>query len=156
MEDFLQMNSDILSIFVIIERIFSSIYGFMYVLSSFLFEVCSNVANFSEKVFVLSSKGFFFFNPLYFHDMQMLYFILPPILFLIGVFGICFFTQNFIIFVMCLEVIALASFLNFILFSLYLNNPIGQLLQVKVPLVWVYLLHLTGLKSRLTFFLITS
>ena len=53
-------------------------------------------------------------------------------LFLIGVFGICLTRKNIIIILMCLEIILLSVNLNFIIFSVYLDDLLGQVFSLFV------------------------
>lgn len=63
----------------------------------------------------------------------MVYYIIFNImLFLIGVFGIFLTRKNIIIILMCLEIILLSVNLNFIIFSVYLDDLLGQVFSLFV------------------------
>jgi NADH-quinone oxidoreductase subunit K len=51
-------------------------------------------------------------------------------LLLIAVFGILFQRQNILIILMCIELILLSANLNFIIFSLFLNDFVGHMITV--------------------------
>ena len=53
-------------------------------------------------------------------------------LFFIGVFGIVLNSQNILIVLMCLELTLLSANLNFILFSVYLDDFYGQLFSLFI------------------------
>jgi NADH-quinone oxidoreductase subunit K len=53
-------------------------------------------------------------------------------IFLIGVFGILFNRRNILIVLMCIELILLGVNLNFILFSIYLDDIYGQLFSLFI------------------------
>jgi len=59
-------------------------------------------------------------------------FITNSILFLIGVFGIIFQRRNILIVLMCIEIILLSVNLNFIIFSVYLDDFFGQLFSLFI------------------------
>ena len=54
------------------------------------------------------------------------------ILFLIGAFGIILNRRNIIIVLMCIEIILLSVNLNFIVFSIYLDDFLGQIFSLFV------------------------
>lgn len=54
------------------------------------------------------------------------------IFFLIGCFGIVFNRRNILIILMCIEMILLSVNLNFIHFSIYLDDMIGQIFSLFV------------------------
>jgi len=60
-------------------------------------------------------------------------FSLAVILFVLGIFGICFNNDRSILFLMlCIEIILLSSILNFIVFSIWRNDPTGQVYALFV------------------------
>jgi NADH-quinone oxidoreductase subunit K len=61
----------------------------------------------------------------------MLFFqlITNVILFFLGVFGVIFQRRNILIILMCIELFLLSVNLNFIVFSVYLDDFFGQLLN---------------------------
>lgn len=64
--------------------------------------------------------------------MLLTQFVISLILFLTGVFGILAQRKNIIIILMCLELILLGVNLNFILFSLYLDDVTGQIWSIFI------------------------
>jgi|TARA_B110000971_G_scaffold201115_1_gene219710 NADH-quinone oxidoreductase subunit K len=64
----------------------------------------------------------------------MLFFqlITNVILFFLGVFGIIFQRRNILIILMCIELILLSVNLNFIVFSVYLDDFFGQLFSLFI------------------------
>ena len=54
------------------------------------------------------------------------------ILFFLGVFGIIFQRRNILIILMCIELILLSVNLNFIVFSVYLDDFFGQLFSLFI------------------------
>ncbi len=60
------------------------------------------------------------------------YLALAAILFTIGVFGIFVNRKNVIIILMCVELILLAVNINFVAFSVYLNDISGQIFAMFV------------------------
>ena len=54
------------------------------------------------------------------------------ILFLIGAFGIILNRRNIIIVLMCIDIILLSVNLNFIVFSIYLDDFLGQIFSLFV------------------------
>jgi len=60
------------------------------------------------------------------------YLILVLILFLIGIIGIFVTRKNIILVFMCIELILLSVNLNFIIFSIYLDDVVGQLFAIFV------------------------
>jgi NADH-quinone oxidoreductase subunit K len=54
------------------------------------------------------------------------------LLFLIGTFGILFNRRNVLILLMCIEIILLSVNLNFIIFSVYLDDSLGQIFSLFV------------------------
>lgn len=68
------------------------------------------------------------------------YFLIPLGLFIIAVLGVFLIRQNIIIILMCLELILLAININFVLFSVYLDNLFGQV-------VAVFILSIAGAES---------
>jgi NADH-quinone oxidoreductase subunit K len=57
----------------------------------------------------------------------MYYNIIPFVLFIIGLLGVLTSRKNILLIIMSIEVILLSVNLNFILFSLYLGDIIGQM-----------------------------
>ena len=53
-------------------------------------------------------------------------------LFLIGIFGIIFQRRNILIVLMCIELLLLSVNLNFIVFSVYLDDFLGQLFSLFI------------------------
>lgn len=53
-------------------------------------------------------------------------------IFLIGSFGLFVTRRNMIVILVCLEIILLAGTLNFILFSIYLDDLIGQIFSFLI------------------------
>jgi len=62
----------------------------------------------------------------------MKFLLMSIILFLIGVLGIFLIKKNIIIILMSIELMLLAININFIVFSVYLNDLTGQLLALFV------------------------
>jgi NADH-quinone oxidoreductase subunit K len=64
----------------------------------------------------------------------MLFFqlITNVVLFFLGVFGIIFQRRNILIILMCIELILLSVNLNFIVFSVYLDDFFGQLFSLFI------------------------
>ena len=64
----------------------------------------------------------------------MLFFQLSTnvILFFLGIFGIIFQRRNILIILMCIELILLSVNLNFIVFSVYLDDFFGQLFSLFI------------------------
>ena len=60
------------------------------------------------------------------------YLIFAMALFLIGVLGIFIARRNIIIILMCVELMLLAVNINFIVFSVYLDDIIGQIFSLFV------------------------
>lgn len=60
------------------------------------------------------------------------YLILSVILFLLGLWGIYVSRKNIIIILMSIELILLAINLNFIIFSIYLDDIIGQIFALFI------------------------
>jgi NADH-quinone oxidoreductase subunit K len=60
------------------------------------------------------------------------YLFLVLILFLIGIIGIFVTRKNIILIFMCIELILLSVNLNFIIFSIYLDDIIGQIFAIFV------------------------
>ena len=58
--------------------------------------------------------------------------VLSTILFLLGVLGIFIARKNIIIILMCIELMLLAVNLNFIVFSVYLDDILGQVFALFV------------------------
>ena len=69
-----------------------------------------------------------------FLQILMLFFqlITNVILFFLGVFGIIFQRRNILIILMCIELILLSVNLNFIVFSVYLDDFFGQLFSLFI------------------------
>mmetsp|Transcript_18856 Transcript_18856/g.61543 ORF Transcript_18856/g.61543 Transcript_18856/m.61543 type:complete len:113 (+) Transcript_18856:181-519(+) len=63
---------------------------------------------------------------------QVNYIAVSLILFLLGIWGIFFNRKNIIIMLMSIELMLLAVNLNFVLFSVYLDDLIGQLFALFV------------------------
>ena len=81
------------------------------------------------------------FKNIYFYEINYsefifnlnLVFILAITLFIMGILGICLNKKKNILFLMlCIEIILLSSVLNFIIFSVYLNDPTGQIYALFV------------------------
>ncbi len=53
-------------------------------------------------------------------------------LFLIGTFGILYNRRNILIVLMCIEIILLSVNLNFIIFSIYLDDFLGQIFSLFI------------------------
>ena len=68
------------------------------------------------------------------------YFIIPLGFFILAMIGVFLIRQNIIIILMCLELILLAININFVLFSVYLDNIFGQV-------VAVFILSIAGAES---------
>ena len=64
--------------------------------------------------------------------MLLIQFITNSILFVTGVFGIIFQRRNILIVLMCIEMILLSVNLNFIVFSVYLDDFFGQLFSLFI------------------------
>jgi len=60
------------------------------------------------------------------------YLILVLVLFLIGIIGIFVTRKNIILVFMCIELILLSVNLNFIIFSIYLDDVVGQIFAIFV------------------------
>lgn len=60
------------------------------------------------------------------------YLVLATILFVIGILGIFVARKNIIIILMCVELMLLAVNLNFIIFSVYLDDILGQVFSLFV------------------------
>lgn len=60
------------------------------------------------------------------------FFWLNLLLFIIGVWGIFFTRKNFIIILMSIEIMLLAINLNFIFFSIYLDDIMGQIFSLYI------------------------
>ncbi len=60
------------------------------------------------------------------------YLVVSAILFTIGVFGIFVNRRNIIIILMSVELILLAVNINFVAFSAFLHNPLGQIMAMFV------------------------
>lgn len=54
------------------------------------------------------------------------------LLFLIGTFGILFNRRNILIVLMCIEIILLSVNLNFVIFSVYLDDFLGQIFSLFI------------------------
>jgi NADH-quinone oxidoreductase subunit K len=59
-------------------------------------------------------------------------FITNILLFLIGVFGILFNRRSILVVLMCIELLLLSVNLNFILFSVYLDDFYGQIFSLFI------------------------
>jgi NADH-quinone oxidoreductase subunit K len=57
---------------------------------------------------------------------------LSIILFIIGIFGILLSRKNIILIIMCLELLLLSANFNYILFSIYLDDLIGQVFSLLI------------------------
>ena len=64
--------------------------------------------------------------------MLLIQFITNSLLFVIGIFGIIFQRRNILIVLMCIEMILLSVNLNFIIFSVYLDDFFGQLFSLFI------------------------
>lgn len=64
--------------------------------------------------------------------MIILQIIVNIFLFLIGIFGIVINRRNILIVLMCLELVLLSVNLNFIVFSIYLDDIYGQLFSLFI------------------------
>lgn len=60
------------------------------------------------------------------------FFLLNLLLFIIGIWGIFVTRKNFIIILMSIEIMLLSINLNFIFFSLYLDDLIGQIFSLYI------------------------
>jgi len=58
--------------------------------------------------------------------------LLSVTLFIIGISGILLSRKNTILIIMCLELLLLACNLNYILFSIYLDDIIGQIFALLI------------------------
>jgi len=58
--------------------------------------------------------------------------LISTILFIIGLLGIFLLKRNLIIILMCIELVLLAINFNFIIFSVYLDDIIGQLFTLLI------------------------
>lgn len=65
-------------------------------------------------------------------NMQVKFISLCVILFLLGIWGIFLNRKNIIIMLMSIELMLLAVNLNFVIFSVYLDDMIGQLFALLV------------------------
>ncbi len=74
----------------------------------------------------------FFYNKLYIFMDLVKYLAVSTILFLLGIWGIFLNRKNIIIMLMSIELMLLAVNLNFLLFSVYLDDLIGQLFALFV------------------------
>lgn len=54
------------------------------------------------------------------------------IMFIISFFGICFFKKNMINLLICMEVLLLSINFNFVIFSNYLDDIIGQIYSLTI------------------------
>jgi NADH-quinone oxidoreductase subunit K len=64
--------------------------------------------------------------------MFIIQFITNILLFLIGVFGILFNRRSILVVLMCIELLLLSVNLNFILFSVYLDDFYGQVFSLFI------------------------
>lgn len=64
--------------------------------------------------------------------MLLLQFTANFSLFLISIFGIVFNSRNILIILMCIELMLLSINMNFILFSLYLDDIYGQIFSLFI------------------------
>jgi len=64
--------------------------------------------------------------------MFLLQLLVNSIVFIIGVFGIIFNRRSILVILMCIELILLSVNLNFIIFSLYLDDITGQVISLFV------------------------
>lgn len=62
----------------------------------------------------------------------MKFLIVSIVLFLIGIFGIFLVKKNIIIILMSIELMLLAININFIIFSIYLNDLTGQIFSLFI------------------------
>ena len=62
----------------------------------------------------------------------MKFLIIPIILFLIGILGIFLIKKNIIIILMSIELMLLAININFVIFSVYLDDTTGQIFALFV------------------------
>lgn len=58
--------------------------------------------------------------------------LISVILFIIGLLGIFLLKRNLIIILMCIELVLLAINFNFIIFSVYLDDAIGQIFALLI------------------------
>lgn len=63
---------------------------------------------------------------------MIIFLFLPFILFIIGIFGIFLSRKNIILIIMSLELLLLTCNYNFIFFSLYLDDLIGQIFSLLI------------------------
>ena len=61
-----------------------------------------------------------------------LYLLYSVVLFLLGILGIFVVRKNIIIILMCIELMLLAVNINFIIFSVYLDDILGQVFSLFV------------------------
>lgn len=54
------------------------------------------------------------------------------VLFFVGVFGILFNRQSVLIVLMCIEIVLLSANLNFLIFSIYLDDSLGQIFSLLI------------------------
>jgi NADH-quinone oxidoreductase subunit K len=64
--------------------------------------------------------------------MFIVQFITNILLFLIGVFGILFNRKSILVVLMCIELLLLSVNLNFLLFSVYLDDFYGQIFSLFI------------------------
>jgi NADH-quinone oxidoreductase subunit K len=63
---------------------------------------------------------------------MILFLTLSVILFIIGITGLFLSRKNIILIIMCLELMLLASNLNYLFFSLYLDDIVGQVFSLLI------------------------
>ena len=63
---------------------------------------------------------------------MILFLKLSVILFIIGITGLFLSRKNIILIIMCLELMLLASNLNYLFFSLYLDDIVGQVFSLLI------------------------
>lgn len=86
--------------------------------------------------------------------------LFSSILFLIGLLGIILNENNFIILLLCIELLLLSSVLNFIFFSIYYMDPRGEIYALIVITVAAaesvvglgLLISMFRLKKKINFF----
>lgn len=54
------------------------------------------------------------------------------VLFFVGIFGILFNRQSVLIVLMCIEIVLLSANLNFLIFSIYLDDSLGQIFSLLI------------------------
>jgi len=63
---------------------------------------------------------------------MLIYLLLPNFLFVIGIIGIFLSRKNIILIIMSLELLLLACNYNYLIFSLYLDDILGQIFSLAI------------------------